>query len=780
MSTHLTSHLTLSFEDFKRQCEGCCNVFNNFVDYLRHKYKDTRYIPEDKEWPPNQPRCYVDLAVMHYGSHRTQEEVISNAKRHRDGAVAVDEITKDFKNFHITKNIVDIFAVDLNGKATIKSPRSILIEGAPGIGKTILLKEIAYCWAKGTILKEAIIVFHLYLRDPRFKSVASTKELVQYVGCYLEEDQVSVVTKKLNEDNGEGVIFLVDGLDEYSDALQNHFLYDLIHRKIFSKSIFAITSRPTASLFLHDKVDQRVEILGFGCTEQGEYITKSLASSPEMRKDIDKYLKQYPQLNALVYIPFHLSVLLFLFQQGDLPETLTELNKFFILHTIYRHLERQRHCFTTKLANSVDEIDDLPKPVYEIIHKLAKLAFCGLQNDQLVFTLDELKKVCPQVDVIPGAINGFGLLQAVQHYPKGKVGTTISFNFLHSTVQEFLAAEYVSRCTIVHQKRLLKQSYMRGGIQPFMGERLDDSIAQMWQMYLGIVGVNSEAWVQFTIEHGCSPDRFKCHPLRFLYYFQCLVEGASKNVSRIASSRFITPFEEDNTIRFSFRTKLFPHYIALLCSFISRSTHKYKIYNFCESYMGDTGVQVLANFLLANKEKLTCISSINLSYNYLTSQSLPAISDLIQHGSIVTLTLANNELGESGACTISTAILTNSTVKELDLSSNGIGVSGAQNLAVVLRRNSTLETLNIRDNEILDNGTVAIGEALKGNKSLKELDIYNNNIMETGAKKLAEMLDCNSILDILTVNKECVLVIKQHSQQRFKDVVIHAKLKHCN
>ena len=96
-----------------------------------------------------------------------------------------------------------------------------------------------------------------------------------------------------------------------------------------------IASRPCASVSLHNKVEQRIEILGFGNEERDEYISKSLESSPEKRKDLEMYFKQHPMLNSLVYIPFHLSVLLFLFQQGNLPETLTEMNESFILHTVY-------------------------------------------------------------------------------------------------------------------------------------------------------------------------------------------------------------------------------------------------------------------------------------------------------------------------------------------------------------------------------------------------------------------------------------------------------------
>ena len=151
----------------------------------------------------------------------------------------------------------------------------------------------------------------------------------------------------------------------------------------------------------------------------------------------------------------------------------------------------------------------------------------------MVFTFDE-------VNITPGALNGFGLLQAVQHYPMKGASTTVSFNFLHLTMQEFLAAWYIAHCSIEEQKQLLKQSFMN---TECWGE-LDNSNACMWQMYVGIVGVNSDAWEQFTTEHEFTLCGVK-DPLNYLYYFQCLLEGKSEKVHFVSS-----PFK-NNTINFS-------------------------------------------------------------------------------------------------------------------------------------------------------------------------------------------------------------------------------------
>ena len=51
--------------------------------------------------------------------------------------------------------------------------------------------------------------------------------------------------------------------------------------------------------------------------------------------------------------------------------------------------------------------------------------------------------MCPHIDETVGAINGFGLLQAVEHYPCKGAGTIKSF-ISSLYMQEFLAAFHVS------------------------------------------------------------------------------------------------------------------------------------------------------------------------------------------------------------------------------------------------------------------------------------------------------------------------------------------------
>ena len=163
--------------------------------------------------------------------------------------------------------------------------------------------------------------------------------------------------------------------------------------------------------------------------------------------------------------------------------------------------------------------------------------------------------------------------------------------------------------------------------------------------------------------------------------------------------------------------------------------------------------------------KLTCIKSLNLAANCLTSHSKTAVSNIIQEGALTSLHLSYNKLGESGAYEISKALQVNLTLKRLFLSNNAIGVRGALSLAVALCHNQTLQKLYIEDNEILDDGAIAIAECLKTNTALKSLNMSHNNITEVGAVEMTESLKVNPVIETLKIDKKCIEIIKPDNKR---------------
>ena len=99
----------------------------------------------------------------------------------------------------------------------------------------------------------------------------------------------------------------------------------------------------------------------------------------------------------------------------------------------------------------------------------------------------------------PNGINTT-ILQAVQHYSTKGTGTNLFFKFFAFNHVGVLAPWYISHYAIEQQVELLQQSLINTQSYDDVSkwDEIDNSIARMWQMYVGIVGVNCDAWIQFT------------------------------------------------------------------------------------------------------------------------------------------------------------------------------------------------------------------------------------------------------------------------------------------
>ena len=308
---------------------------------------------EEDAWLPEQPTRFTPLLLIHHQGYHTPPQTTAMAELMCTGdigkvsLVTGDEsgikqgnlddhkkIQKALETSRTTKEIKEILAPLEKGKES----SFILIEGVPGIGKTVLLKEIAYRWANKQLLQKFELVLLVYLRDPSLQQVESVDDLLHlfYNRDKNAKEIVSACSEYLSKNGGKSVTFLLDGYDEYPSNLQESSLIaDIIQRQILPLCGLVVSCRPHASQHLCKQATIRVEIMGFTEVEREHYIKQVLPDQPQKTKELTQYLSQQPSVDSICFIPFNMAILLYLYKLGiSLPKNSTELYHHFICFTI--------------------------------------------------------------------------------------------------------------------------------------------------------------------------------------------------------------------------------------------------------------------------------------------------------------------------------------------------------------------------------------------------------------------------------------------------------------
>ena len=346
------------------------------------------------------------------------------------------------------------------------------------------------------------------------------------------------------------------------------------------------------------------------------------------------------------------------------------------------------------------------------------------------------RKYVHHIDETVGAINGFGLLQAVQHYPSEGAGTTTSLNFLHYTMQEFLSALHVSNLPSEQQSSLMKKTFWDGHYN------------FMWMMFVGIVGIKSNIFVNFVskgVEYKRkSGIRMKESILsdkrKRLHVFQCYMEAkSSAEAPDVISDMF-----KDGKIIIK-GVKLLPHHISSLMTYVSNSSMQWNTLQLKQCNITDIGMSVLEQFI---SEKTSTLENVDLSGN--SSSPWGVYCAIIRHCSVDSLTLYGDHGMEDYVNKIKQSLQMNTKLMSLTL--YGIANNGSKKIAEAIQVNIRLQRLDISNNCIHDDGAIAISNSLKYNISLQELNMSKNNITRVGAKYIAEAIQANTTLQKLDLS----------------------------
>ena len=401
---------------------------------------------------------FINLACIDWDSVVSKEEADEYTRAMvEDGNV--DVIMKKKTNIDFSDIVQDLPPVTAFKKV-------VLVEGAPGVGKSTFAWEFCRRWERGEIAQQYQLVLLLRLRDGRISRAKSLRDLIYH----SSESVCQAVVEELELTFGVNTLIILEGFDELPDSQrkENSIFLELILGHLLLHATIMITSRPWATGALLVDIKHRiflhVEILGFTEENITKYVTsvftgegKKTASdidqsvggpdevSEEAKKNIDNvmaYIGKYPQIKACMYIPLNAAIVVSIYTESMkskwvLPTTLTELYESLTRFLLLRHLRGH----TKYLKCRVESFKDLPGEIYSQFLDISKIAYNGICAES-----ESVQLIFPD---IPDDFETLGLMQSVSQLFMD--GQKTSHNFLHLTFQEFLAAFLISTMSPTEQ-----------------------------------------------------------------------------------------------------------------------------------------------------------------------------------------------------------------------------------------------------------------------------------------------------------------------------------------
>ena len=400
---------------------------------LTARYKSQPQVHvEEHAWPDVRQDTYINLAVIG-GKGRMSDKCYQQTIR----GDADDVLSGSKANIEYRQAFQDINHGD-----------RVLVVGRPGSGKTTLVHRVSQDWAHGLICIVKAL-FLIYLRGFRSDPDVSLKSLVK---CYFKsEEDVDAVRQYIEEHEGLGVCFILDGLDEYQpeeDEDSPNFIFQLIRGDVLPRAVVIVASRP-AAVAMYTKVARRhVEVLGFFKQEVEEYIDSYDFNSDLKHLTLKKYLEHHPNVHHMCYLPIQTAMICFLFDvcEDTLPNTETGIYKEFTKQTVLRALYR-RPASRHKIILSLEHLDKKEK---DIVFQICKLAFEMTRSSKQVIQQEEVKAIL-KADTIDESL---GLITVDR---KATVrGSQNIYSFCHLTFQEFLAAYHISKLEVQEQLAIIQ------------------------------------------------------------------------------------------------------------------------------------------------------------------------------------------------------------------------------------------------------------------------------------------------------------------------------------
>ncbi|KAK2815371.1 hypothetical protein Q7C36_023637 [Tachysurus vachellii] len=673
---------------------------------------------------------------------------------------------------------------------------TILITGDAGVGKSILLQKLQNLWSKRELNTRAKFLFKFRCRMfSTFKETdeISVKDLIFKYNCYPDGDPDSEVFSYILR-FPESILFTFDGYDEIqmnfdlenmpevvSPEEKSHpllVLINLLRGKLLSGSQKILTAR-TGTEIQSRVIRKKVFLRGFSPEHLRQYMTHHFPVQ-EQRDMVSLQLDANPHLCGLCSFPLF-SWIIFksfkhlqcVYEDVELPDScITLTNVFLLLSEVF--LSRSSKS-AGPLRRSTRCPTDAFKSGLKMLSAFAKLALLGLEKSSFTFTHNEISSCGLSDDDIQ-----VGFLRPVSHYDA--CGTSAAYEFLHVTLQAFLAAfslvldphvipdeilRFFSKCEY-HQSShmtflscLGMSSHLRNS-DPFQ----TNEHFQFTNLFLcGLLSKSNAVLLEHLVPPASLQKKRKAlksylstsikthlsglprHPStdikgnkvhvmpNFLWMLRCIFETHSEDVARLTAKGISADY-----LKLAYCNIYSADCSAL--NFVLHHHRKHLAVDLDNNNINDYGVKQLT----PSFSKMTVV---RLCVNQLTDSSVEVLAEeLIKHKIIKVLGLYKNHITDVGAKRIAQIIAECPHLRTVKLGYNHITAVGATFLAEAIRKSKSIFDVGMWGNSIGDDGAHAFAEAIKNHSSLTNLSLSANGITSEGGTSLARALTLNSSLHI--------------------------------
>ena len=668
-------------------------------------------------------------------------------------------VSKEKSRGVLTDDITNVTAI-FKAHAECEKPRTVLIEGDPGIGKSTYCQKLAYDWAtKQKDLNPSFpdIDVLLLLKCHEIRSNIWEAIDDQILPVEIEDGAKECFFRFIRE-NQQKVLLVLDGLDEMESG-ELKKISALFEGEELSRCHIVLTSRHEVGRKLRRYCDTLWEIVGFTRRDakkfirtyfrsiKKEYLTENLLKTiwgAGGRKDLYELTKN----------PLNVTLLCILCEDfaGVFPASRTQLYIEIVLCVLRRYERKQGLSSKNENLMSVYKED--------LMH-LGRLALQSLRKGELCFEEHEFSD-----NFI--VLSKFGFLSV--HSSSSKRIARVRYSFLHKSFQEFFSGFYLA-CQIL-DGNLTCDSIATD-------QRFQDELKQVLLFMFGFVTSTATAAslvksmaanINFV---GGTSDRDISG--RFLLALGCIVEcpGGSSTVE-CPSLAHTLGLHLNLTSLNLFEKRITASDTACLSQAIASNSSLTNL-NLWRSNVGPSGAASLSQALSTNSS----LTTLNLCHNNVGPSGAASLSQALStNSSLTNLNLGLNDIGPSGAVSLCKALLGNSSLTNLDLTRNSLLDAGATSLSRGLAANSSLTSLNLERNGIGDSGAASLSQVLKANSSLTCLNLKWNKICDSGATSLFQALAVNSSLTYL--NLEWNRIGIPGAPSLFKDLAANSSLTSLN